>query len=74
MVLAGICLWLANLITLVQDVNDEVSFLLNQCKENNGTCETKEPNFITLYISMVSLHLYYVFPLKFRSGLIARIM
>lgn len=53
MVLAGICLWLANLITLVQDVNDEVSFLLNQCKENNGTCETKEPNFITLYISMV---------------------
>jgi hypothetical protein len=45
---------MANLIALVRDVRNELDFLYSKCAENNGECESKEPDFITLYISMVS--------------------
>lgn len=45
---------MVNLITLVQDVNDQLEFLQDNCNANFLECQTTNPRFITLQISMVS--------------------
>ncbi|XP_028393147.1 uncharacterized protein LOC114517566 [Dendronephthya gigantea] len=51
--LASVCFWMANLITLVQDVDDQLKFLLDMCRVNFVPCQTTTPKFPPLYVSMV---------------------
>ena len=52
--LAATCLWLANLITLVKDLNSEIEILSEACANNDFNCDSKHPKFLQCYFSTVS--------------------
>ena len=55
LLLASTGLWISSLVNLKKGVDNEIQFVLDTC-DKYRECEKNLPNYVTLYLSTVSIH------------------